>query len=78
MVHNGVKLKSRLLKPSIVLPMGNYIATSANLKFIVKQFGKDIHGIRMRDLDHKDKQNFAEVENIIRQHIYYRAFQMQQ
>ena len=58
--------------------MGNYIATSANLKFIVKQFGKDIHGIRMRDLDHKDKQNFAEVENIIRQHIYYRAFQMQQ
>lgn len=29
-------------------------------------FGKDIHGLRERDVDHKDKQNFDAVLNIIR------------
>ena len=30
-VHIGVKLKARLLKPSIILPLGKYIATSSHL-----------------------------------------------
>lgn len=54
MVHIAVKFKSRLLKPSIILPMGSFLATTAHLH------------IRLRDLDHKDKQNFAAVEHILR------------
>jgi hypothetical protein len=66
MVHIGVKMKSRLLKPSIILPMGSYIATPAHLHILVALHGKEVHGIRQKDLNHKDKQNFAAVENLIR------------
>ena len=64
MVHIAVKLKCRLLKPSIILPTGAYIASSAHLQILVKLIGKDKHGIRARDLDFKDKQNFAAVEHL--------------
>ena len=66
MVHVGVKLKSRLLKPSIVLPLGCYIATMSHLSILVKLCGKDEHSLRIKDLDHKDKQNFNAVERIIK------------
>lgn len=65
-VHLGVKLKARLLKPSIILPLSRFIASSAHLLILVGQKGKDIHGLRHRDLDHKDKQNFDAVEHIIK------------
>ena len=65
-VHVGVKLKARLLKPSIVLPLGSFIATSSHLHMLLKLCGKDQHGLRHSDLNHKDKQNFDAVENIIR------------
>ena len=66
MVHLAVKLKCRLLKPSIILPMGSYIASSAHLHILVQLIGKDKHGIRAKDLDSKDKQNFAAVEHLIK------------
>lgn len=65
-VHIGVKLKCRLLKPSIVLPLGNYVASSSHLHILVRQYGKDQHGLRNRDLNHSDKQNFAAVQHIIK------------
>ena len=65
-VHIGIKLKARLLKPSIVLPLGSFIATSSHLHMLLKLCGKDQHGLRNSDLDHKDKQNFSAVENIIK------------
>ena len=66
MVHIGVKLKSRLLKPSIILPMGSFLAGSSHLTMVTQLKGKDEHGLRGRDLDHHDKQNFTAVENIIK------------
>ncbi len=33
---------------------------------IVKLYGKEKHGLRVRDLDHRDKQNFDAVLNIIK------------
>ena len=33
---------------------------------MVKLHGKDKHGLRERDLDHRDKQNFNAVERIIK------------
>ena len=63
-VHVAVKLKSRLLKPSVILPMGQYLAGSHHLKILVDTFAKDQHGIRQKDLSHKDKQNFDAVTRI--------------
>ena len=34
MVHVAVKFKTRLLKPLILLPMGNYISTRAHLHIL--------------------------------------------
>ena len=63
-IHVAVKLKSRLLKPSIMLPMGRYLAGAHHLKILVNTFMKDQHGIRLKDLNHKDKQNFDAVTRI--------------
>ena len=65
-IHNAVKLKSRLLKPPVVLPMGGYVAGVHHLRLVQVSFGKDQHGLWERDLDHKDKQNFSAVLNIVR------------
>ena len=65
-VHIAVKLKCRLLKPSIVLPMGSYVAGAHHLHMLQATIGKDCHGLRERDVDHKDKQNFDAVMHIIR------------
>ena len=63
-IHVAVKLKSRLLKPSIILPLGEYLAGSHHLRYISEIFTKDQHGLRQQDIDHKDKQNFDAVIRI--------------
>ena len=60
-VHIATKLKSRLLKPSSLLPMGKYITGVQHLRMIQATFGKDVHGLRERDINPKDKQNFQAV-----------------
>ena len=65
-VHLGVKLKARLLKPSIVLPMGpHYLASGNHFRLIKMAFGKDQHNLRERDVNHRDKQNFDAVLRIV-------------
>ena len=63
-VHVAVKLKSRLLKPQIVLPMGNFFASGNHLHTLRQSLQKDKHGLRLKDINHKDKQNFQAVINI--------------
>ena len=65
-VHLGVKLKARFLMPSIILPLGNYLATNAHFQMVVKLYGKEKHGLRARDIDHRDKQNFDAVGQLIK------------
>ena len=60
-VHIAVKLKARLLKPSGLIPMGGYVAGIQHLRMLQVSFGKDEHGLRERDIDHKDRQNFNAV-----------------
>ena len=57
-VHIAVKLK---LQPSVILPLGHYLAGSHHLRILVDTFAKDQHGIRQQDLNHQDKQNFDAV-----------------
>ena len=61
MVHLAVKLKSRLLRPSIMLPLGNYTAGGHHLRLLHNIFSKDQHGPREKDINHKDKQNYDAV-----------------
>lgn len=56
-VHVAVKLKSRLLKPSIILPLGKFLAGAHDFRLIQSIFSKDQHGLTERDVNHKDRQN---------------------
>ena len=60
-VHIAVKLKCRLLKPSVVLPMGNFVAGSYHIHMVKFTYGKDQHGLQERDVACKDKQNYDAV-----------------
>ena len=64
-VHIAVKLKSRLLNPSITLRMGCYVAEGSHLCKIQTKYHKDQHGLRERDLNHQDKQNYDAVLRIV-------------
>lgn len=67
-VHIAVKLKCQLLKPSVVLPMWSFVAGAHHFRILQLTVGKmkDIHGLRERDVDPKDKQNFDAVMHMIR------------
>ena len=65
-VHIAVKLKSRLLNPSIKLKMGpNFEACAYHLQQLCVKVGKEQHFLRVKDLNHKDRQNFDAVQHII-------------
>ena len=63
-VHVAVKLKTRMTKPSIVLSIGRYLASVHHLQLAMTSFPKDQHGLQIRDINHKDKQNFEAVMRI--------------
>ena len=60
-VHVAVKLKSCLIRPTVVLPMGNYVAGIHHIRLIYNNFGKDEHGLKEGDFNHRDKQNYDAV-----------------
>ena len=63
-VHLGVKLKARLMSHSQVLPLGKFSAQSAHLSLLESTFRKEQHNLRLKDLDHQDKQNFEAVSHL--------------
>lgn len=69
-VHVGVKLKSRLIKPSVILPLGNFVAGVHHLRMIQGRLGKDIHGLREKDINHKDKQNYEAVLRMTSESVF--------
>ena len=46
--------------------MGNYVAGVHHLHILRATLGNDVHGLRTKDIDHKDKQSFDAVSHIIR------------
>ena len=46
--------------------MGEYLAGAHHLRNITEIFTKDQHGLRLKDINHKDKQNFDAVTRITR------------
>jgi len=65
-VHIAVKMKLRLLKPSTVLSLGKFTTGLHHLQILVESFPKEQHGIRHKDTDCKDKQNYEAVLRISR------------
>lgn len=63
-VHIGTKLRTRLLKPGIALPMGKYVASVSHLHEMIEQFSKDKHQLTTTDLNAVDKMNFHAAEKI--------------
>jgi len=60
-IHVVVKLKMRLLTPSIVLPLGKYLAGVHHLRIVQQNYSKAEHGMREKDINFKDKQNYEAV-----------------
>ena len=64
-IHLLVKLKSKLLKPSIIIPMGeNYVATRGHIIELIKNVSKDQHELTMSFIEVKDKMNFRAAQKL--------------
>lgn len=63
-IHLGTKLRNRLLKFSIILPMGFYQTSISHLKVLINTVEKSLHGLVYSDIAPEDKQNFHSYEKI--------------
>lgn len=68
-VHIGTKLRTRFLGSSIVIPLGNYIASKTHLEVLLTVVTKDKHLLAKNDLNCDDKMNFDAVEKISKEHV---------
>lgn len=64
-VHNGTKARNRLLKPSVILPIGSQQASVGHLKILRNSVSKDVHRLTAKDICPDDRQNYKSVENIM-------------
>ncbi|KAE8747043.1 hypothetical protein FOCC_FOCC006298 [Frankliniella occidentalis] len=64
-IHIGAKLKTRLLKPSIILPLGqNHVASRGHLVELIQTVSKDQHELYDAHINVKDKMNYRAVQMI--------------
>lgn len=68
-MHIGTKLRNRILKSSIVLPLGNKQISQSHLKLLIKTVSKTTHGLILNDVDPKDRQNFSSYEKITSERV---------
>lgn len=61
-VHIGTKLRTRILKPNIILSLGNYRVSVSHLQQMTERFLKDRHLLTVTDLRTDDKMNFRSAE----------------
>ena len=64
-IHELAKLRCRVMKPSILLPMGNKQVSIAHLKLLIKNVPKGIHGLVLKDVCPDDKQNYRSIEKLM-------------
>lgn len=63
--HIATKLRNRLLKPGINLPMGSSKVSITHLISLIEKVQKSIHGLCRSDVCVDDKMNYHSVENIM-------------
>lgn len=69
-VHLGNKLKNRLFKLSLILPMGQYSATSGDIVKLAAITTKDKHFLNYQDLTLKDRMSFASTMRLCHPRIW--------
>lgn len=63
-IHLATKLRNRLLKYSILLPMGSKQVSVTHLKILISTVPKETHGLSASDISADDRQNFDSFEKI--------------
>lgn len=58
-IHYGAKNRNRILKYSILLPIGSEQVSATHLKMLIKYVPKAVHGPVPSDICPFDRQNFA-------------------
>jgi len=69
-IHVGTKLKSRLLKPSVILPLGEeYVVSKGHIVELIKTTSKDQHELSNIHVNPKDKMNYRALQKITDQKV---------
>lgn len=68
-IHTVLKLRNRLLKVSVLLPMGNKQVSVTHLKLLINRTSKDIHGLVLKDVCTDDKQNFKSLQKLMEKRV---------
>lgn len=68
-IHIGTKLRNRILKSSIVLPLGNKQISQSHLKMMIENVSKTVHSLTITDVNPKDRQNFSSYEKITSERV---------
>lgn len=68
-IHEGTKMRNRLLNPSILLNMGNEIVSIVHIKMLMEKVSKEIHGLVQSDIYPEDRQNFSSLEKLMEPRI---------
>lgn len=64
-IHIGTKLKSRLLKSSIILPLEKEFAVfRSHLAKLIQRLSEDQHELCLSDISPKDNINYREVQKM--------------
>lgn len=63
-VHIGTKLRTRFLKPKVILPIGNFLISASHLQVLIETYTKDKHLLIRSDLMPEDKMNFCSAEKM--------------
>lgn len=69
-VHIGTKFRNRILKPCIMLPMGEKIVSVSHLKILINRAPKDEHRLVMSDICPDDRQNFSSLQKVMQPWVY--------
>lgn len=68
-IHLGGKMRNRMLKPEIILPMGKHRVSIQHLKSLVKDVQKSIHGLTQYDICPEDRMNFDSFRKITQDRV---------
>lgn len=58
-IHIATKLRNRMLKASIVMPMGKKQVSISHIKILIHNVPKDTHGLVASDIIPEDRQNYG-------------------
>lgn len=68
-IHEGTKARNRLLNPSIVLNIGNRIASIVHIEILLKKVSKSIHGLTYSDILPEDRQNYYSLQKLMENRV---------